>query len=94
MENIGRTIVLYGIAFVLVSAALSDARPTNLSESEENGLQSLNIGKRDVVPISEVCPPWITRLSGGCRRFMRFKRLAGFCPAWMPRCPRPSRWSK
>lgn len=91
MNNIGRTIIFYAMAFLLVLAALSEARPTKDSESEEHGWRSSNLGKQNVVPISEVCPPWIMRLPGGCRRVLRFKRAAAFCPPSMPRCHKPGR---
>ncbi|CAB4033306.1 Hypothetical predicted protein [Paramuricea clavata] len=95
MENIKRIFAFYAmIAFLLAYLTnLSGARPTNLSEENVgNGLQSnLNLNKQDVAAISEVCPPWIARLPGGCRRLLRLKRSISkrdFCPSSNPRCPR------
>ena len=98
MKTVQRIFVFYAIAFFLAYLTnLSAARPASLSEENvENGLQSLNPDKQDAGAISDVCPPWIARLPGGCRRLLRQKRSsgskAGLCPPFRLPCPPKNGW--
>ena len=97
MKTAQRIFVFYAVAFVVAYLAnISAARPTDLAEeSVELGLMSLNSHESDTRGISEMCPPWLARLPGGCSRLLRLRRSAttpkkpkrGFCPPSMPRCP-------
>ena len=79
---------------LLLSAAylanLSSAKPAYLSnENVEDGVgMELNIQdlQNDERPITEICPPWVSRLPGGCRRYLRLKRSIRPCPPWRAIC--------
>ena len=91
--------VFYVIAFLVTYFTnLSEPRSIDRAvENVESGLRSLTTGEQDTGVISEICPQWMARLPGGCRRLLRLKRSTsskkripkwGFCPPTMPRCPR------
>lgn len=108
MKSMQSILVAYAITFLLAFfASLTLGKPTNISRKNVKNdlLASLNVDEKQATSISEICPPWIAALPGGCRRLLGLKRLTrsssggpkrrkrGFCPASMPICPRKEWWT-